>query len=102
MFGKILRNEVDDEFRNVQGELKSTINSLLKMHIKNQNSYKSAGEVDVIFKEKVHSDITSEEVEDIVKYLYNKNDSDRILQKIEILYRLNRPREEPTHRRLPR
>lgn len=41
-------------------------------------------------------------MEDIVKYLYNKDDSDRILQKIDLLYKLQRPREEPTHRRAHR
>jgi hypothetical protein len=42
VFGKILRNEVDEEFRFVQTELKSTINDLLKMHIKTKMPYKSA------------------------------------------------------------
>lgn len=42
VFGKILRNEVDEEFRNVQSELKATVHNLLKMHIKSQYPFKSA------------------------------------------------------------
>ncbi len=42
VFGKILRNEVDEEFRFVQAELKTTILDLLKMHVKAKMPYKSA------------------------------------------------------------
>lgn len=42
VFGKILRNEVDEEFRFVQTELKTTVTDLLKMHIKTKMPYKSA------------------------------------------------------------
>lgn len=41
VFGKILRNEVDEEFRFVQAELKTTIHDLLKMHIKAKMPYKN-------------------------------------------------------------
>lgn len=45
VFGKILRNEVDEEFRFVQSQLKTTVTDLLKMHIKTKMPYKSATEV---------------------------------------------------------
>ena len=45
VFGKMLRNEIDEEFRNVQSELKATIYNLLKMHIKSQHPFKSATEI---------------------------------------------------------
>jgi len=44
--------------------------------------------------------ILSNEVEDIINYLYNKDDADRLLHKLEMHYQVNRPKEETSHRRL--
>lgn len=100
VFGKILRNEVDEEFRFVQTELKSTINDLLKMHIKTKMPYKSAAEVNDILSRKLNGDIAYEEVEDLVRYLYNKPDANEILTKLESAF-LERQRKEigPPRRR---
>ncbi len=60
VFGKILRNEVDEEFRFVQTELKSTINELLKMHIKTKMPYKSAAEINDMMSKKINGEISYE------------------------------------------
>ena len=99
MFGKILRNEVDEEFRNVQSELKATVHNLLKMHIKSQYPFKSANEISELYNEKLTHEISFEECEDIVRYLYNKADAEKILQTIEVVVRLNKPPEEHHPRR---
>lgn len=61
--------------------------------------YKSSAEIDNLLKEKISGDISSEQIEDIVQYLYNKTDSEIILNKIQVLYKLNKPKEEPKIRR---
>jgi hypothetical protein len=66
---------VDEEFRFVQTELKSTINDLLKMQVKSKMPYKSAAEVNDILHRKINGDIAYEECEDLVRYLYNKFDA---------------------------
>jgi hypothetical protein len=60
VFGKILRNEIDEEFRNVQVELKATLHNLLKMHLKSQHPYKSASEVNDLYNEKLNGEISNE------------------------------------------
>ena len=56
-FGKILRNEVDEEFRFVQTELKTTVTDLLKMHIKTKMPYKSATEINETLSDKMNNEI---------------------------------------------
>lgn len=45
VFGKILRNECDEEFRIVLIQVKQTICELLKMFIKQKNPFKSTSEI---------------------------------------------------------
>lgn len=77
-----MRNEVDEEFRFVQAELKSAINDMLKMHIKTKMPYKSVAEVNDILAKKINGDVAYEECEDLVRYLYNKADANEILRKL--------------------
>ncbi len=45
------------------------------MQIKSKMPYKSASEVNDILSRKTNGDIAYEECEDLVRYLYNKNDA---------------------------
>lgn len=74
---------MDEEFRFVQAELKTTILDLLKMHIKAKMPYKNTLEINDAINKRVHGEITVEECEDLVRYLYNKTDADQILSRIE-------------------
>ena len=70
------------------------------MHIKSQHPYKSAIEVNELYNDKTNGDITIDECDDIVKYLYNKEDATKILQMIDIVLKLsNRPHEDHHSRR---
>lgn len=40
VFGKILRNESDEEFRYVQSQVKNTISELLKMYLRGRYPFK--------------------------------------------------------------
>lgn len=45
LFGKILKNECDEEFRFIQMHVKETLVSLLKVLLKDKNPFKSEAEI---------------------------------------------------------
>ena len=45
LFGKILKNECDEEFRFIQMHVKETLTSLLRVLIKDKNPFKSESEI---------------------------------------------------------
>ena len=45
LFGKILKNECDEEFRFIQMHVKDTLSNLLKILIREKHHLKSEGEV---------------------------------------------------------
>ena len=82
VFGKILRNEIDEEFRFVQRQLKETVHELLRVYVKGKRPLKSDDEINGIVKKKVHSTLLEEEWIDIVKYMYNNEDAVSIIMRI--------------------
>lgn len=82
----------------MQTELKTTINDLLKMHIKTKMPYKSALEINDALSKKINGEISYEECEDIVRYLYNKADANEILSKLEPAF-IERQKKEAVPRR---
>ena len=48
LFGKILRNECDEEFRFIQQHVKDTVNSLLKVVLKERHVHKSENDINQI------------------------------------------------------
>ena len=77
----------------MQLELKATVASLLRMHVKGLAGYRGAAEVQGLVADKVAGEINEDEATDIVKYLYNQNDAERVLKKLSTLFRTSRPRE---------
>lgn len=45
VFGKMLRNECDEEFRFVQLQVKNTIKELLKMYLRGKHPYKNDNDI---------------------------------------------------------
>ncbi|OMJ67252.1 hypothetical protein SteCoe_35632 [Stentor coeruleus] len=82
VFGKILRNECDEEFRFVQIQVKETVGELLKMHIKNKFPLKHSADVLEIVNEKTNGYLFEDEWGEIVRYMYNEEDSAMIIQEI--------------------
>jgi len=81
VFGKILRNEIDEEFRIVQKQLKDTVAELLRVYLKGKYPLKSEDEVSKILKKRVASSVFEEEWVDIIKYMYNHEDSVTLIMK---------------------
>ncbi|CAD8162010.1 unnamed protein product [Paramecium pentaurelia] len=82
VFGKILRNECDEEFRFIQGQVKNTILELLKMYLRGKFPLKTNADIKEMMNQRVNSFIFQEEAEDIIKYMYNQEDSELILNKL--------------------
>lgn len=93
VFGKILRNEIDEEFRFVQRQLKETVFELLRVYVKGKRPLKVDEEINAIVKKKTAGRITEEEWVDIVKYMYNNEDAVTIIMRIrDVLKQQARPR----------
>jgi len=81
VFGKILRNEIDEEFRIVQKQLKDTVAELLRVYLKGKYPLKSEDEVSRLLKKRMASSVYEEEWVDIIKYMYNHEDSVTLIMK---------------------
>lgn len=102
-FGKILRNECDEEFRFVQNQVKSTISELLKvtanrdffginllifaqMYLRGKYPFKQNVEIKEMLEAKMNGVVYEEECNDIIKYMYNQEDAETLLTKLRKLY----------------
>lgn len=85
VFGKILRNEIDEEFRIVQKQLKDTVAELLRVYLKGKYPLKSEDEVSKLLKKRMSSSVYEEEWVDIIKYMYNHEDSVTLIMKVKDL-----------------
>lgn len=99
VFGKILRNECDEEFRFVQIQVKETVGELLKMHIKNKFPLKHSADVQEIVNEKSNGYLFEDEWGEIVRYMYNEEDSAMIIQEIFLMIK---KKEHLTNPKAPR
>ena len=74
VFGKILRNEVDEEFRFVQKQLKDTVVELLRVYLKGKMPMKTDAAINRVLKKRLFGDVEEDEWVDIIKYMYNHDD----------------------------
>ena len=72
LFGKILRNEIEEDARLIYSDIQKSILEYLKYSIKRKNHYISANEISSILKEKKNGSLTEEEWREVINYLYNE------------------------------
>ena len=75
VFGKILRNEIDEEFRFVQAQLKQTVDELLRVYLKGKYPLKADREISRMLQQRQRGEVHEEEWSDIIKYMYNHKDA---------------------------
>ena len=75
LFGKILRNDLEEDYRIIYYKLKSTLFELLVYFLKSKNPYKSNTEIIEIAKAKTKSILTQEEWNAIIYFLYDDKDA---------------------------
>jgi cell division septum initiation protein DivIVA len=74
VFGKILRNEIDEEFRFVQKQLKETVVELLRVYLKGKMPMKTDASINRVLESRLKGNVEEEEWVDIIKYMYNHED----------------------------
>ena len=84
LFGKILRNEIEEDARLIYSRLQQSILEYLKYYIKSKHPYKSAKDIQKMIKEKkTNKMLTEEEWKKIITYLYNSEDAKIIEEKVQ-------------------
>ena len=96
VFGKILRNEIDEEFRFVQRQLKETVHELLRVYLKGKYPLKGDEEISQMLRKRINATVSHDEWVDIVKYMYNTEDSVSIIMRVEDVLK---QRQAPQRRR---
>lgn len=82
LFGKILRNELEEDARIVISKLKSTIFDLLNYFIKAKFPLKSNGEIREMAISKQNSFLAQEEWKGIINYLFTNDEGKQLQAKI--------------------
>eukprot|EP00762_Andalucia_godoyi_P006619 ANDGO_04974.mRNA.1 hypothetical protein len=74
VFRKILRCEIDDEFRHVQTQLKATVKELVRVHLQGKHPLKRDDEISHLVEKRVGGVLAEDEWVDVVRYMYNQDD----------------------------
>jgi hypothetical protein len=82
LFGKILRNELEEDSRLVLQRLKTTISDLLSYFLKSKKPLKSNGEIKEILNQKINGILIEDEWQGIVYYVYEKDDASNLEKRI--------------------
>lgn len=82
LFGKILRNEQEEDSRLILTKLRNTIIELLEYYLKSKNPLKSQIEIKKMLEKKKEGILTEEEWKGIIYYIYTNEDAQVIENKI--------------------
>lgn len=84
VFGRILRNEIDEEFRFVQRQLKETVVELLRVYLRGKYPLKVDSDIQNMLQRRFDGLVLLQEEEwvDIIKYMYNREDSVRVITRV--------------------
>ncbi|KRX10318.1 hypothetical protein PPERSA_02735 [Pseudocohnilembus persalinus] len=102
VFGKILRNENDEEFRFVQSQVKNTIAELLKMYLRGKYPFKHNSEIKEMLMQKINGWVFEEEARDIIKYMYSAEDAEQLLLQLQGHYVIHNQKSREELRKLTR
>ena len=84
LFGKIMRNEQEEDARFIIQKVSESIEALLLYYIKKQNPLKLINEINKLFEKKKKSELFEEEWKGIIYSIYEKKEAEEIEKKIEI------------------
>ena len=82
LFGKILRNEQEEDSRLVIENLKNNVSELLEYYLRNKNPFKSKNDIKKMLKNKKEGILIEEEWKGIINYIYNEEDAEIMVNKI--------------------
>ena len=82
LFGKILRNEQEEDSRLVIDNLKNNISELLDYYLRSKNPFKSKMDIKKMLEKKKEGYLKEEEWKGIINYIYSPDDAQIIENKI--------------------
>ena len=82
LFGKILRNEIEEDARFIYSRLQQSILEYLKYYFKSKNPYKTTKDINKMLNEKKKKMINEDEWKKIINYLYNSEDAKILEEKV--------------------
>jgi hypothetical protein len=94
LFGKILRNELEEDARLVLNRLKTTISDLLSYLLKSKNPLKSNGDIKEVHSQKLSGLLLEEEWREIIYYIYENDDAKNLENRIIDFIRKKMPKKE--------
>ena len=83
LFGKIMRNEQEEDARFIIQKVSESIEELLLYYIKRQFPLKSVNQINYLFENKKNSELFEEEWKGIIFSIYEKREAEEIEKKIE-------------------
>ena len=75
VFGCILRNDIDEEFRLVQRQLKNTVGELLRVYLKGKHPMKPDAAITKYLQARTSGHVVEAEWVEIVRYMYAEDDA---------------------------
>ena len=86
LFGKMLRNEIEEEFYSEQLETVKTIRRLLESYLRAKNPLKHISDLKKMTQEMCEGLISKQQCYDMVGYLYAGNDSKAVEMLVDHLF----------------
>ena len=81
LFGKVLKNECDEEFRFIQLHVKETLQNLLKILLREKHHLKTEGEISSMIESIQNSSIEDWQWKKIVHKMYDREDVDTLVER---------------------
>ncbi len=78
LFGKVLRNELEEEEILIISKLKTAISQFLNLYFQNKFPLKNKGDIDQMVNKAKLSNLTEEQWSNIINYIYSSNENDLI------------------------
>jgi hypothetical protein len=83
LFAKILKNEIEEDFRYIQNKIKVTVSKVLKRHLREKYKHKSEQELNILQENLEQGFISHQALNYILDYIYEQSDKLRIVGMIE-------------------
>ena len=84
VFGKILRNEIEEDFYWVQQNIKEVIRKYMKQQLQKRYPFKPVRDIDNEVTRIYNGCVTKGMADEIIKYIYQKGDERIILAELEL------------------
>ena len=78
LFAKLLKNEVEEDFRYIQQKFKTTVSTVLKKHLKEKYKLKSESEIVSMQEQLEDGFITTQMTDYILDFIYERGDKEKI------------------------